>query len=99
MAVRRSECLAAWVAELDARRPALLRRPRWLRTAESPEARTRSAGALAVRSIRKHTEETHRRVLALIDELVALGRDAPASAEGASHEHVPEAAEAEAVTV
>jgi hypothetical protein len=35
-----------------------------------------AVGALAVRSIAKHTDETHREVLALVSELIAIGAQA-----------------------
>lgn len=37
-----------------------------------------AAGTYAARSIRRHTDRTHAAALALVDELIAMGRKAPA---------------------
>jgi hypothetical protein len=75
---RRAARLTAW--ELEVRRSRLARRllPGPLRDIGLPRSRSlETAGTHAVHAIRRHTDVTHARVLALVDELLALG---PASA-------------------
>jgi hypothetical protein len=69
----RSERLAEWARE---------RQPRWRRALpcltrrsvrESAQA-LEAAGAHAARAIRRHTDQSHAQALALIDELLAIGR-------------------------
>jgi hypothetical protein len=77
----RAARLAEWTEEMQRSRPTrfLLRRPlRALRPRKPP---LEAIGAFAVRSIAKHTDETHAAVLGLLDELLAIGtRDARVSA-------------------
>lgn len=72
---QRAERLAAWAAELRPRR--------WLRLLPAPlrarlsqrRSPTDAAGTYAVHAIRRHSEQTHTAVLALLDELLAIGSD------------------------
>jgi hypothetical protein len=77
----RAERLAEWADEmLRTRRTWFLRSPlRALTRLRKPPID--AIGPYAVHAIPKHTDETHRAVLALIDELLAIGvRDARVSA-------------------
>jgi hypothetical protein len=77
----RAERLAEWADEmLRTRRTWFLRSPlRALTRLRKPPID--AVGPYAVHAIPKHTDETHRAVLALVDELLAIGvRDARVSA-------------------
>jgi hypothetical protein len=69
----RAERLAAWADEvLRTRRMWFLRSPlRAVTRLRKPPAE--AIGPFAVHSIPKHTDETHRAVLGLVDELLAIG--------------------------
>jgi hypothetical protein len=71
----RAERLAEWALEMQSRhwtsRYLPLGRLRMATLRRQPSAH--AVGTFAVRAIPKHTEETHREVLELIDELVAIG--------------------------
>jgi len=47
---------------------------RWHARRPFPEPCRRTAGAIAMAAIRQHNDRTHARLLALIDELVAIGQ-------------------------
>jgi hypothetical protein len=73
----RAERLAAWTSELSRRR--------WTRFLLTPRLRALAleshpdfVGTRAVSAIRTYDDDTHRRVLALIDELLAIGAGEPA---------------------
>ena len=69
----RAERLMAWAAE---RRPLQLTRvlpPRLRALTAQRTPPSDAAGARAVHAIRRHTKETHRAALALLDELLAIG--------------------------
>ena len=75
----RAERLAAWASEL--------RQRRWTRFLLAPRLRALAlepqpdfVGTRAVSAIRTHDDDTHRQVLALIDELLAIGAGEPAGA-------------------
>ena len=75
MACRR--CLG-WAEEMRRQRPRPLR---WVGrgapTAVDRRLGLDAAGTYAARSIRRHGDRTHAAALALIDELIAMGRSAP----------------------
>jgi hypothetical protein len=76
---QRAELLADWAEGMRRRRSARFL-PRWLgglRPHRPPPAH--GIGMYAVRAIRRHTDETHRKALALVDELLEIGApsDAP----------------------
>jgi hypothetical protein len=76
---RERRCLE-WAEERKRERPRPLR---WI-TRASPAVVDRrlgldAAGTYAARSIRRHSDRTHTAALALIDELIAMGRDAGAT--------------------
>jgi hypothetical protein len=82
---RRAARLTAW--EIEMRRSRFGRRllPGPVRDLGLPRARSlETAGTHAVHAIRRHTDFTHTRVLALIDELLSMGHapEAPAIAFG-----------------
>jgi len=75
----RAERLAAWASELGQRR--------WTRFLLAPRLRALAlepqpdfVGTRAVSAIRTHDDDTHRQVLALIDELLTIGAGEPAGA-------------------
>ena len=69
----RAERLNAWTVEHRRRRWTRYLAPGWVR-ALVPQAPTDVAGSRAVHAIRRHDERSHDEVLALVDELLALGR-------------------------
>jgi hypothetical protein len=68
---RRVEHVTAWMSKPDSRR-FRLRLPARLR-AVSPKPPLDVLGASAVRSLRSHDDRTHARMLALVEELLAMG--------------------------
>jgi hypothetical protein len=73
---RERRCLA-WADGIKRHRPRPLR---WM-ARSSPSAVDRrlgldAAGTYAARSIRRHSDRTHAAALALVDELIAMGREA-----------------------
>jgi hypothetical protein len=50
------------------------RLPRWRGRSAFPGPCRKTAGAIALGAIRQHTDRNHERVLALVDELIAIGR-------------------------
>ncbi len=69
----RGERLAAWAAEVRPRRLRQRLVPRWLwSVAQRREPFAEALGIYAVRAIRKHTDESHAAVLALVDELLEI---------------------------
>jgi hypothetical protein len=71
----RAARVMAWAAENRERRlPRALLPPRLRRLRLCPPRSNESSGEHAVRSIRGHNDRTHAQMLALIDELIALGR-------------------------
>jgi hypothetical protein len=64
--------LTAWSVELQQRRWTRLFMPQRLRSLAAISIAD-GIGTQAVRSISKHTDETHTKALALIDELLAIG--------------------------
>jgi hypothetical protein len=71
---RRAERVAEWAIEMQRRhwtRVLPLSRMRTIGLHRHPSAH--AIGTYAVRAIPRHTEETHRDALALIDELLAMG--------------------------
>jgi hypothetical protein len=75
----RAEWLVAWASEQRPRRFARLLRLFALRSPARRLTDPREAGTRAVRAIRRHTDQSHAEALAVIDELVALGRGEQAS--------------------
>jgi len=70
----RAERLAAWTAEVRPPRAYERLLPLWLRrTSRRPPRMTDALGTVAVHAIRKHTDQSHAAVLALIDELLTIG--------------------------
>ena len=67
------------------------RLPSWLRAIALYPAAGEVAGSVAARSIRRHTDETHAAVLALLDELLAIGTgvDRRVDVEAASRNRAP----------
>jgi hypothetical protein len=61
--------IIAWARE---GRP-VRRLPRWRARDAFPEPCRKTAGAIAMSAIRAHTDRTHARVLALLDELIEIG--------------------------
>jgi hypothetical protein len=80
----RAEHIRAWMRGNRRPRPKFARTPRWLRWSPSSSSRDEWSGTLAVRTIRRHTAQTHAQVLRLIDELIEIGR--PELPEGAPAE-------------
>ena len=72
----RAERLSAWASERRPRRWTRLLLPTSLVRNPDPEA----LGRLAVRAIRRHGDQTHAEVLALIDGLLAMGAGAQPTA-------------------
>ena len=83
----RAERLTAWALALEQRGWTRLLVPTRLRTlARNPQADV--VGSHAVRAVRKHTDQTHSDVLALIDELLTIGMcEQPAP--GRESGHIP----------
>jgi hypothetical protein len=77
IAERRAEHMRLWMAGNRRRRPSFPKIPGWLRWSPPSTTRDEWSGNLAVRSIRRHTPETHASVLRLIDELIEIGRPEP----------------------
>jgi hypothetical protein len=84
---RRAERVAEWAMQMQQRR--------WTRILPLPRLRTiglhrqpsaHAIGTYAVRAIPRHTDETHREALALIDELLAMGTAHPMTAPDAADE-------------
>jgi hypothetical protein len=75
----RADRLAEWAAEFAPRRWKRLLPERLQAIASQRRPPAEAAGTHAVHAIRKHTDETHARVLALIDELLAIGTPASRS--------------------
>jgi len=70
----RGQRLAAWAEDVRPRRLRQRLLPRRLRSSsQRRQPPTEAVGARAVHAIRKHTNESHAAVLALIDELLAIG--------------------------
>ncbi len=76
---RRRERVIAWAREGRVTR----RLPRWRAGSGLPEACRKTAGAIAMGAIRHHNDRTHERVLALLDELIEIGRPPDPGAEPA----------------
>jgi hypothetical protein len=76
---RERRCLA-WSEEMRRQRPRPLR---WVARSTPASVDRRlgldAAGTYAARSIRRHNERTHAAALALVDELIAMGRSAPSA--------------------
>jgi hypothetical protein len=74
---RERRCLA-WSEEMRRQRPRPLR---WVARSTPASVDRRlgldAAGTYAARSIRRHNERTHAAALALVDELIAMGRSEP----------------------
>lgn len=66
---RRRARIVEWAREGRPRRL-----PRWHARRALPEPCRKTAGAIAMGAIRHHNDDTHARLLALIDELVEIGR-------------------------
>ena len=81
----RAERLTAWTHE---RRPP--RRSRWLvgsrLRAFTPDPPVHILAARAVQAIHAHTDRTHADMLALVDELLEMGRRSPVGASGADRD-------------
>jgi hypothetical protein len=75
----RADWLVAWASEQRPRRFTRLLRRFVLRSRARRLTDPLEAGTWAVRAIRRHTDQSHASALALIDELVALGRGEDAS--------------------
>jgi hypothetical protein len=71
VAEQRRARIVAWARE---ERP-LRALPRW-RGRSVPEPSRKTAGAIALGAIRRHTDRSHVRMLALLDELIEIGRPA-----------------------
>ena len=85
----RAERLTAWTHE---RRPP--RRSRWLMSARlrafTPDPPVHILAARAVQTIHAHDDRTHAEVLALVDELIEMGRRSPVPPTGpAAHAAAP----------
>jgi hypothetical protein len=68
----RAERVVEWTAEVARRRRTWMLLPSSLHALGRRRPSIEATGSRAVRAIGKHSEETHRAVLALIDELIAL---------------------------
>lgn len=83
---RERRCLE-WAEGMRRQRPRPLR---WIARGSATSVDRRlgldAAGTYAARSIRRHGERSHAAALALVDELIALGRQAGPLAARASHE-------------
>lgn len=76
----RAERVAEWSSEMLARRLGrFLPRPAVRAICHLRRPELDSVGTHAVHSISKHTDETHAAVLALVDELLAMGGGMPAA--------------------
>lgn len=78
VAERRRSRIVDWAREGRSTK----RLPRWRASHAFPEPCRKTAGAIAMSAIRQHNDRTHERLLALIDELVAIGQ--PPDPEAAS---------------
>ena len=90
----RTDRLAMWSFEMRQQRRSRLSRRFHERAGMAPPSTISGIGSHAVNSIKKHTDETHAAVLALIDELLAIGgpQDAaeqPTAGEQATHAAPP----------
>jgi hypothetical protein len=71
---KRSERLSDWAVDMQQRRWTRMLPPSRLRIAGlKRHPSTHALGTSAVRVIARHTDETHREVLGLLDELLAIG--------------------------
>ena len=89
---RRAERVAEWAIEMQRRRWTRvlpLSRLRTIGLHRQPSAH--AIGTYAVRAIPRHTEETHREALALIDALLTMGTSEQAVFAPESEEEVPPA--------
>ena len=77
----RAARLADWAEEMYRRRPIWFLRSPFRAVVRLRKPPIDAVGSYAVRAIRKHTDDTHRAALALVDELLTIGlRDERVSA-------------------
>jgi hypothetical protein len=87
---RRAELLAAWAQEMQRRRWTRIVPGRMLvRLGLQRQPPAHGIGMYAVRSISRHTDETHRKALELVEELLEIGSPHEAPAPEATHQPPP----------